>query len=122
MYLCSHRTGKVGASSSEPAQSLDGLLSAQHLWQQAEQAGLSFDGLGNQPFLGNSLSQTQQQQQLGSAGSGDGINGAPVRFGSLGSSGMGSGTIGSPGGRQPLPPQHTQHSSLSMGGAAAQCE
>jgi hypothetical protein len=103
--------GKVAPSRSEP-QVIDGLLTAQQLWAQAEAAGISYDSLTNgQADLGAALSKSQHLQG-GSAGGGSSSAPMHLRLGSMGSAG-----------RQSLPPPHTQHSALGVTGAnAAQCE
>jgi hypothetical protein len=103
--------GKPGPSRSEP-QVIDGLLTAQQLWQQAEAAGISFDGLTNgQPNLAAALAKSQGLQ---SGGGGNGGSSAPMHM-RLG--GMGSAA------RQTLPMPHAQqHAALGATSGSAQCE
>lgn len=99
----------AGPSRSEP-QAIDGLLTAQQLWQQAEAAGINFDSLANgQASLGAALATSQGLQSGGGAG---GSNSAPMRL-RLGH--MGSAAL------QTLPP-HSQHAALGVAGGNAQCE
>lgn len=103
----------MGPTRSEP-QAIDGLLTAQQLWQQAEAAGINFDSLANgQAHLGASLAKSQGLQGGGGGGNGGSVS-APMhlRLGSMGTAA-----------RQTLPPAHTQHSALGVTGAnASQCE